>query len=258
MREADTSELSRAAYRGGATAFVHRPVVSSTMDVAHELAVEGASAGLVVVADRQERGRGRAGNRWSSARPDGLWMTVVERPADPSTLDVLALRVGLLAARALDAFARSSVQLKWPNDLYVAGGKLGGILVEARWRGARLDWVAIGLGVNLVIPADFPRAACLQANVTRESLMAPVVDALRTAAVGGAELTAGELADWRSRDIAAGAAITAPVAGIVHGVAPNGHLVVRTAVGETEIRAGSLDFADPAWAMRLTGGSRRG
>ena len=60
---------------------------------------------------------------------------------------MLALRVGLRLARALDRFAPEPLRLKWPNDLYVDDKKLAGILIEARWRESRLEWVAIGLVV---------------------------------------------------------------------------------------------------------------
>src|SRR5262249_37936882 len=118
---------------------------ASTMDDAHSLASAGAPAGTVVVADRQTSGRGRAGRRWASGRGQGIWLTLIERPNDAEALDVLSLRLGLRAARALDRYADTPIRLKWPNDLYVADGKLAGILVEARWRANRVDWVAIGI-----------------------------------------------------------------------------------------------------------------
>src|SRR5512147_1788521 len=100
---------------------------ASTMDEAHALAASGAPAGTVVLADRQTAGRGRGGNRWASESGQGIWMTVIERPNDPRALDVLSIRLGLRAARALDRYAGSPVRVKWPNDLYVADGKLAGI-----------------------------------------------------------------------------------------------------------------------------------
>ncbi len=117
-------------------------VVGSTMDEAHALATEGAPAGTVVLADSQKAGRGRNGKRWTSP-PRGVWMTLIERPPDASAIDVLSLRIGLAAARALDAFTSEPVRVKWPNDLFVENAKVAGVLVEARWRGERLDWVAI-------------------------------------------------------------------------------------------------------------------
>ena len=135
--------------------------VPSTLDVAHALAADGAAAGTLVVADQQTAGRGRCGRSWSSQPGLGVWLTLVERPADATALEVLSLRLGLRAARALEPLAGRPVQVKWPNDVYVDGGKLAGILVEARWRDQQVDWVAIGMGVNVQAPADQPGARTL-------------------------------------------------------------------------------------------------
>jgi len=70
------------------------------MDDAHSLATLDAAAGTVVLTDRQTSGRGRNGRRWASEAGQGIWMTVIERPNDPSAVDVLSLRLGLRVARA--------------------------------------------------------------------------------------------------------------------------------------------------------------
>ena len=70
-------------------------------------------------------------------------------------------------APALDAFAASAVRLKWPNDLYVGDRKLGGILVEARWREGAPEWVAIGVGINVRAPESEARATGLRDGVSR-------------------------------------------------------------------------------------------
>ena len=72
------------------------------------------------------------------------------------------MRVGLAAAEALDRFASEPIRLKWPNDLYVDQGKVAGVLVEARWREQAVEWVAIGLGVNVKAPEDIEAAAGLE------------------------------------------------------------------------------------------------
>ena len=132
-RRARSDALPSAAALGLAR-LVHEREVASTMDVAHALAAEGAPAGVLVVADRQLRGRGRGGRPWESADGAGVWMTLLERPDDPRVIGVLALRLGLAMAEALAPFVDAPISLKWPNDLYVGHGKLAGILVEARWR----------------------------------------------------------------------------------------------------------------------------
>ncbi|HEX7121381.1 MAG TPA: biotin--[acetyl-CoA-carboxylase] ligase [Gemmatimonadaceae bacterium] len=214
--------------------------VTSTMDLAHELAAAGSPAGTLVLADAQRSGRGRAGRRWTSEPGAGLWMTLVERPNDPSALDVLSLRIGLGVARVLDRFATAPVGLKWPNDLYLLGGKLGGILVESRWRNTRPDWVAIGVGINVRRPADVPQAAGLGERVSRLEVLGELIPAIRAAAQARGRLTPREVAAFAERDVAAGRTCREPRAGRVAGIADDGSLLVVTAGGTVRCREGSL------------------
>jgi BirA family transcriptional regulator, biotin operon repressor / biotin---[acetyl-CoA-carboxylase] ligase len=213
--------------------------VGSTMDVAHALAAEGAPAGTLIVADEQTAGRGRQGTTWQSASGDGLCMTLLERPRDASGLAVLSLRVGLAAARALDAFA-AGVRMKWPNDLFVGAGKVAGVLVEARWRGRRPDWVAIGLGVNVRRPRTVPRAAGLRDGVSRIAVLQALVPAIRRAASVCGPLDERELGEYAARDLAAGRRCVAPGRGVVVGVTADGRLRVRGDAGVEDYRGGSL------------------
>jgi len=218
---------------------------SSTQDVAHKLAAEGARSGTLVVADHQTEGRGRSGARWSSAPGAGLWLTLVERPNDPSGVHVLSIRVGIRAARALDRFAAEPIRLKWPNDLYVGGGKLAGILVEARWREQRLEWVAIGVGINIAPPADMPDAAGLDAGTRRIDVLAEMIPELRLAASCGGELTPRELVEFDTRDMARGHRCLQPAQGTVRGITPSGELLVALADTVARFRSGSLVLERP-------------
>ena len=222
-------------------------VVPSTLDVAHRLALAGAPAGTVVIAERQTRGRGRAGRPWESPPRSGLWLTLLERPADASRLQVLTLRLGLAAARVLDRFATEPVLVKWPNDLHVHGGKVAGVLVEARWRGSAIDWSAIGVGVNVVAPAGVPGAAGLAPGTRRVDVLARLVPALRAAAARPEEtLNDDELRTYEARDLARGRACVAPVEGIVRRISPRAELVVATRAGDVSASAGSLVFREGA------------
>ena len=216
--------------------------IGSTLDVAHTLGAAGASAGTLVLAEQQTAGRGRSGRRWASAPGSGIWLTLIERPSDPAAVEVLSLRVGLRAAAALDRWAAEPVRLKWPNDLYCEGGKLAGILIEARWREQRLDWVAIGLGVNVRPPAEMPSAAALHHARSRVEVLAELVPALRAAATARGPLTERELVAYAERDLARGRACVEPAAGVVQGIDAHGSLVVRTPAGDVACRAGSLVF----------------
>jgi BirA family biotin operon repressor/biotin-[acetyl-CoA-carboxylase] ligase len=167
-------------------------------------------------------------------------MTLIERPSDTSALDVLSLRVGLAAARALDAFASEPVRVKWPNDLFVGSSKLAGVLVETRWRGDRLDWIAIGLGVNMDPPPDQQRAAYLEPGALRTDVITALVPELRAAASMIGILTAEEMDEFASRDLARGKTCTEPLRGRVVGIAPTGELLVELADSVARVRSGSL------------------
>lgn len=217
--------------------------VGSTMDAAHALAARGAPAGSLVIAEEQTAGRGRSGRGWSSAPGAGLWMTLVERPRSADGLDVLSLRVGLHLAPVLERWTESGIRLKWPNDLFVGERKLAGVLIEARWRGAQPDWIAIGVGINLVIPGDQPRATAL-VHAGAEAVLAEVVPAVRAAAFASGPLTPAELAEFARRDLAVGQRVSLPEDGLVRGISARGELLLETPAGVVPHRAGSLVFAN--------------
>src|SRR5687767_172757 len=79
--------------------------ISSTMDVAHEAAANGAPSGTIVLAERQRAGRGRGGNVWRSEPESGIWLTVIERPWEGVPVELMSIRAGLALAPALDRFA---------------------------------------------------------------------------------------------------------------------------------------------------------
>jgi BirA family biotin operon repressor/biotin-[acetyl-CoA-carboxylase] ligase len=213
--------------------------VTSTMDVAYELAHAGAPGGVLVLADMQTAGRGRAGRRWDSRPGDGIWLTLLERVNDKEALDVLSLRIGLRAARALDRFSGTTVGLKWPNDLYLPSGKLGGILVESRWRGTRPEWTAIGVGIN-VRGVQHEGGAALGAGVSRLDVLGELVPVVRAAASARGHLSDAEVAEFTARDIAVGRRCHEPVDGTVAGISPDGALLVVAGGELTRVVAGSL------------------
>lgn len=235
----DGLSAAELAPRLGVSRLVLRDVVPSTMDVAHALGAAGAPGGTLVLADEQTAGRGRHGRSWESARGKGIWLTLLERPADASALDVLSLRLGIAAAAALDPFASAPVRVKWPNDLLVDGRKLAGILVEARWREGSVDWVAVGMGLN-VRAASAVGAARLREGVARAEVLAPLVRALRAGCGHAGPLEERELADFTARDIARGRRAVAPAEGIVAGVERGGALIIDTDAGRRTFRTGSL------------------
>ena len=246
---------SRGAYEGvaaetlaarfGVPVVVALESTGSTLDVAHSLAAEGAPDGTLILAETQTAGRGRSGKRWASAAGAGIWLTLVERSLDPATISLLALRLGIAAADALQSFAEAAIGIKWPNDLYLGRRKLAGILAEARWRDGSPEWVAIGMGVNVVPPADVPDAAGLRGGASRLVVLDMLVPALRSAAARHGHLDATELAALAARDAGRGRRAIAPAEGTVEGVSAAGELLLRLPNGTVAAhRSGSLVFAE--------------
>ena len=218
-------------------------VVDSTQDVAHALAEQGAVGGTVVVADAQRAGRGRQGRAWSSDPGRGVWCTIIERPHDARAVDVLSLRAGLYLAEALDPLAGETVRVKWPNDLMLRGGKVAGILAEARWSGSTPSWVAVGVGVNVATP-DVAAAAGLPPGPGRAHVLAAIVGAVRAACAAPGWLTDDEVQRYARRDLLVGRRVLAPAEGTVLGIAPSGAIILRTAHGTEQYRAGTIPLAE--------------
>ncbi len=132
--------------------------VGSTMEVAAERAAAGAPEGIVVVADYQSSGRGRAGRRWTAPPGSALMLTAVLRPdLPPGRLGPLALVAGVALAEAIEIETALPCWLKWPNDLWLGdrldGRKAAGILVSARLGGSGVEHVLLGIGLNVSTPA---------------------------------------------------------------------------------------------------------
>jgi BirA family biotin operon repressor/biotin-[acetyl-CoA-carboxylase] ligase len=217
--------------------------VASTLDVAHALAGRGAPAGTLILADTQTAGRGRMGRSWTSESGAGIWLTLIERPAAEDLVSVLSLRIALCLARVLDDFADVPIEVKWPNDLYVAERKLAGILVETRWRAGRLDWLAAGIGINLRPPSGL-NAAALRAGSSRLEVLRAAVPAIREALGMRGRLDADERREFQRRDLSLGRRCREPAIGVVAGIDATGALLLDTATGRVAFHAGSLVFDD--------------
>lgn len=227
--------------------------VGSTMDLLHELAAGGAEAGTVVVAGEQSEGRGSRGRTWRSP-PGGLWLSVLYRPP-AAGVELVALRVGLAMAEAIEALGRGvTVALKWPNDLMLKDRKVGGILCEARWQGDVLAWVVAGIGVNVTntIPQEIGdravRLADVMAGATVEALESEVTTRLRRLDLGTERLPPAELTELRRRDWLLGRRLRGPVPGTAAGISDEGALLVRHEHGTvTAVRAGGVELAQPSF-----------
>ncbi len=126
--------------------FCYFDVLSSTNDEAREFAKEGKSS-LVVVAERQEKGRGRFGREWSS-QAGGLYMTLVLKEKNLDNIKYLTFIAAVSVARAICKIAGLDAKVKWPNDVLIGHKKACGILTETISGKENYALVGIGLNVN--------------------------------------------------------------------------------------------------------------
>jgi len=126
--------------------------VSSTLDEAKRLV--GADEGTVVVAKVQRAGRGRLGRTWYSPR-GGLWFTIILYPGQSATsTPLLNLMSAAAVAKGISNTTGLPASIRWPNDIYVHGGKVGGILTEMDVVDDMITRVLIGVGVNINFPVE--------------------------------------------------------------------------------------------------------
>ncbi len=143
----------RARGRDWAAPIEHHRRLVSTSDRLKERARDGAPEWTVVLADEQTGGRGRQGRPWASP-PGGLYLSVLLRPRFEA-VGLLPLAAGVAVVEALREWGVAA-ELKWPNDALAGGRKVAGILAEASSSASRLDWVVLGLGVNLEAGEGLP------------------------------------------------------------------------------------------------------
>ena len=220
----------------------------SALDAIHDLGAQGAPGGTVVLAEEQTAGRGRDGRTWRSPA-GGVWLGMLLRPPVP-VAGVLSLRIGLVLADVVEAVVPGRrPELKWPNDVLVDDRKVAGILCESRWQGDALQWLGVGVGINVAnaVPAELEQQAIslseLRPGVRRIDVLDVLVPALVRLTAHGAQLTEFECAAFARRDWLRGRHIRAPLAGRAAGIRPDGALLVDTGAGTTMVRDGHVELS---------------
>ncbi len=138
--------------------------VDSTNDVAKYLAEEGAEEGTIVIAEIQNRGKGRRGKTWISP-PGGVWMSIILRPdIPPFNAPQLTLVTGVAVAETLKKECNLDVGIKWPNDILIGNKKVCGILTEVNASIDKVNYVVVGIGIDMnvdvpLFPPDLQKGA---------------------------------------------------------------------------------------------------
>jgi BirA family biotin operon repressor/biotin-[acetyl-CoA-carboxylase] ligase len=205
---------------------LHLRSTSSTNDRARELAEQGAPHGALVTASEQTTGRGRQGRAWITPPGTALAASLVLREWD----ELLTLRAGLAVADVAGPQAR----VKWPNDVWLEGRKVAGILAEARNGG----WVVLGIGVNVALdPATLPPdVAAIAGTLGRrpDEIEATLTELLHALESRLTHDPATIVADLRERDALLDRRLThAGAAGVGAGIDESGALLIRRDDGQT-------------------------
>ena len=133
----------------------YKQLDSTNTEIAR-LATEGAEHGTIVVADAQTAGKGRRGRTWESPAGENVYMSILLRPnCVPDRAPMLTLVMAYSVARFLRETGFADVQIKWPNDLVLSGKKICGILTEMQLKDSEIDYVVVGVGIN-VNTSKFP------------------------------------------------------------------------------------------------------
>ena len=137
------------------TKFHYFQEIDSTNSYARRLAEAGAPEGEVVIAEYQSDGRGRLGRNWVSPPFSNLYCSLVLRPAlAPAHAPQITLMAAVALADTVAAFVAEPPAIKWPNDILIRGKKLAGILTESSCDAKRIEFVILGIGVNLNFPRE--------------------------------------------------------------------------------------------------------
>jgi BirA family transcriptional regulator, biotin operon repressor / biotin---[acetyl-CoA-carboxylase] ligase len=237
----------------------YQSTTPSTQRLAHQWARMGAPEGAVVIAEEQTQGRGRLGRNWHSPPQTGIWMSLILRPSialmQASQMTLLAA-VGVL--QGIERITGLSPQIKWPNDLLIAGKKVCGILTELRGEQDQIHYMVVGIGINVnTTTAHFPPelrktatslALQLGGSVHRAPLLAAILAELEQRyedyLLDGFSVIQTE---WERRADMIGKVITARGSqGVMTGTAvrlnENGALLLHTAQGMVPIYSADIEM----------------
>jgi BirA family biotin operon repressor/biotin-[acetyl-CoA-carboxylase] ligase len=234
--------------------------VTSTNDVAAAYAERNAPEGTTIVAAAQTAGRGRLGRAWHSPADAGLYVSIVFRSA--TVAPYLTLAGGVAVAEGIRAATGLPLEIKWPNDVVTTAAngpgrrrKIAGVLAEAASSADGLQYVILGLGINLR-PAAYPpeladRASSVEVELGRAvepfAILAEVLAALASELPALSKSDARSLLSrWRTlAPLASGTAVECDgprgrVTGVAAGIADDGALLVRVGEGVERIVAGEV------------------
>jgi BirA family biotin operon repressor/biotin-[acetyl-CoA-carboxylase] ligase len=137
----------------GRKGIVYHSKINSTNTKAKELASGDAPEGTLVVAEQQVKGRGRKGRTWFSPSQGGIYISLILKPhISPGEAPKITMLTGVVVAETLLKLTPCNINIKWPNDILVNGKKIAGILTEMSTEMDAIEYIVVGLGMNVTTP----------------------------------------------------------------------------------------------------------
>jgi BirA family biotin operon repressor/biotin-[acetyl-CoA-carboxylase] ligase len=231
-----------------ARTIVYAPEIDSTNRAAKDQALQGAREGTMVVAEHQRRGRGRLDRRWTAPPGSGILCSLIFYPDLPVAS---AFRMTMLAsvavARTISAVCGLDAGIKWPNDVYVNGRKVCGVLTECLADHDRMRYCVIGIGINVLGGFDdHPQLAGIATSLSAEAghavsrlgVLRGMLRDIDTEYARFSRTQGRHLLDiWerfslvRDREVTLHAPGEPPLRGIARGITADGHLLLRDEQG---------------------------
>lgn len=229
--------------------------IDSTNSCAKAVAGCGAGEGTVVIAEHQTEGRGRHGRVWQSVPHENLMFSIVLRPRlSPEGLNLLPLYVAVAVSDAIERFTGLKPECKWPNDVLLEGKKVAGILIEGSYKQNAVDYVVVGVGINVnqtAFPPDLQNTATsLRLQAGKEFDRIPLFREILASMEG---LYRNSTADgfqsiiprWLSHSSMVNRPISVSqqgtiISGTVKGLSPEGGLILQTDGAERTVFAGDV------------------
>ena len=226
--------------------------VDSTNIIAYELAEKGMKEGTVILADEQVKGKGRHGRHWSSPSKGGIYMSCILRPSiAPNEISRITLLAAIAVAQAIRDVASLEVTIKWPNDIMMGQRKLCGILTQMKAEQDSVDFVVLGIGINVDVPKhELPKGATSigeelassggKINLSRVELTKKVLERLEEYYnLMKSEGFEPIIDIWKDLSVMIGSRVKVSLHGktfeaLAHDIDPDGALVVRTDSGVLE------------------------
>jgi BirA family biotin operon repressor/biotin-[acetyl-CoA-carboxylase] ligase len=231
--------------------------LDSTNNYARSLAEQGAAEGAIVIAEQQTQGRGRLGRRWVSPPFVNLYCSIILRPTSPPAFaPQITLTAAVALADAVACFSPVAPAIKWPNDIMIGNKKLAGVLTEAVSNSRKIEFVIVGIGVNVnfsleSMPLEIrERATSLSVltgrSVSREALLRRLIQDLDRC-YGILEETgfAAIAPRWDARFGLRGQRVRVEttdqsITGRAIGIEPDGALLIEAPGGKQRILAGDV------------------